>query len=89
MTAKAMETHELKTLVETGSYKPDPAQVAMAMLSRRGVRELSDRDSTLRRRKVVVAPSLQQSAPGQPDLHPLARCDLADRGEGRLRRLLR
>jgi len=40
MTAKAMETQELKTLVETGSYKPDPGQVAMAMLSRRGVREL-------------------------------------------------
>ncbi len=40
MTAKAMEPQELKTLVETGSYKPDPAQVAMAMLSRRGVREL-------------------------------------------------
>lgn len=35
-----MEPQELKTLVESGSYKPDPAQVAMAMLSRRGVREL-------------------------------------------------
>jgi len=40
MTAKTMETQELKSLVETGSYKPDPAQVAVAMLSRRGVREL-------------------------------------------------
>lgn len=40
MTAKAMEAQELKSLVEAGSYKPDPAQVAMAMLSRRGVREL-------------------------------------------------
>jgi hypothetical protein len=40
MTAKAMETQELKSLVETGSYKPDPAQVASAMLNRRGVREL-------------------------------------------------
>ncbi len=40
MTAKAMEPQELKTLVEAGSYKPDPAQVATAMLSRRGVREL-------------------------------------------------
>lgn len=40
MTAKAMEREELKSLVESGSYKPDPAQVAMAMLSRRGVREL-------------------------------------------------
>lgn len=40
MTAKAMEPQELKSLVESGAYKPDPAQVAMAMLSRRGVREL-------------------------------------------------
>lgn len=40
MTAKAMESQELKSLVESGAYKPDPAQVAMAMLSRRGVREL-------------------------------------------------
>ena len=40
MTAKAMERQELKSLVESGTYKPDPAQVAMAMLSRRGVREL-------------------------------------------------
>lgn len=40
MTAKAMQTQELKTLVEAGAYKPDPAQIASAMLSRRGVREL-------------------------------------------------
>jgi hypothetical protein len=40
MSAKAMQPQELKSLVETGSYKPDPAQVATAMLSRRGVREL-------------------------------------------------
>jgi hypothetical protein len=31
---------ELKNLVESGGYKPDPAQVAAAMLQRRGVREL-------------------------------------------------
>ena len=40
MTAEAMQPHELKTLVEAGAYKPDPAQIATAMLSRRGVREL-------------------------------------------------
>ncbi len=40
MTAIEMQPQELKTLVETGAYKPDPGQVAMAMLSRRGVREL-------------------------------------------------
>jgi hypothetical protein len=37
---RAMETHELKSLVEAGIYKPDPSDVATAMLSRRGVREL-------------------------------------------------
>lgn len=40
MTARAMQPHELKSLVEAGAYKPDPDKVAMAMLSRRGVREL-------------------------------------------------
>jgi hypothetical protein len=35
-----MQTQELKSLVESGSYKPDPSQIAAAMLSRRGVREL-------------------------------------------------
>jgi hypothetical protein len=27
-------------MVESGAYKPDPGEIAMAMLSRRGVREL-------------------------------------------------
>jgi hypothetical protein len=40
MTARAMQPHELKSLVESGAYKPDPGEIAMAMLSRRGVREL-------------------------------------------------
>ena len=35
-----MQTLELKSLVESGRYKPDPSQVAAAMLQRRGVREL-------------------------------------------------
>ena len=37
---KSMHAQELKTLVESGNYKPDPSQIAMAMLQRRGVREL-------------------------------------------------
>lgn len=40
MTARAMHPQELKSLVESGAYKPDPSEIAMAMLSRRGVREL-------------------------------------------------
>ena len=35
-----METHEIKSQVEAGTYKPDPGEIALAMLSRRGVREL-------------------------------------------------
>ncbi|MBS1887377.1 MAG: flagellar biosynthesis anti-sigma factor FlgM [Actinobacteria bacterium] len=35
-----MKATELKNLVESGSYKPDPSRVASAMLRRRGVREL-------------------------------------------------
>ena len=36
----AVEAHELKSLVDAGAYKPDPSQIANAMLQRRGIREL-------------------------------------------------
>jgi hypothetical protein len=36
----AVEAHELKSLVDSGAYKPDPSQIANAMLQRRGIREL-------------------------------------------------
>lgn len=35
-----VEAHELKSLVDSGAYKVDPAQIASAMLQRRGIREL-------------------------------------------------
>jgi hypothetical protein len=35
-----MATEHLKNMVEEGRYKPNPALVAKAMLSRRSVREL-------------------------------------------------
>jgi hypothetical protein len=35
-----MQQQRLKSLVETGNYRPKPALVAEAMLRRRGVREL-------------------------------------------------
>jgi hypothetical protein len=35
-----MEPQELKSLVESGAYKPDPGLIAEAMLDRQGVREL-------------------------------------------------
>lgn len=35
-----MEKHELKTLIASGHYRPQPAEVAQAMLRRRAVRDL-------------------------------------------------
>lgn len=35
-----MQSRQLKRLIETGHYRPEPAQIAEAMLQRRGVREL-------------------------------------------------
>jgi hypothetical protein len=35
-----MELRQLKTLIEAGGYRPEPARVAQAMLRRRAVREL-------------------------------------------------
>jgi hypothetical protein len=35
-----MQLQQLKSMVESGLYKPEPALVAAAMLGHRGVREL-------------------------------------------------
>ncbi len=35
-----MQQQQLKSLVESGSYRPEPELVAQAMLRRRGVRAL-------------------------------------------------
>lgn len=35
-----MQREQLKSLVETGNYRPKPELIAEAMLRRRGVREL-------------------------------------------------
>lgn len=37
---RRMQRRQLKSLIETGHYKPEPALVAEAMLQRRGVRSL-------------------------------------------------
>jgi hypothetical protein len=64
MTAMAMQPHELKSLVEAGAYKPDPGEVAMAMLSRRGVRELLTG---------INSPAQQNGhGPGSPVVRPRA-----------------
>jgi hypothetical protein len=43
-----MQPRQLKTLVETGHYKPEPSLVAEAMLQRRGVRELLTSETFMR-----------------------------------------
>lgn len=35
-----MEKQQLKTLIAAGTYRPEPAEVAQAMLRRRAVRDL-------------------------------------------------
>jgi hypothetical protein len=37
---RRMQRRQLKSLIETGHYRPEPALVAEAMLQRRGVRTL-------------------------------------------------
>ena len=38
--SNVMQPQQLKSLVESGSYRPEPELVAQAMLRRRGVRAL-------------------------------------------------
>ncbi len=42
-----MQAQQLKSLVENGSYRPRPEQIACAMLRRRGVRALLTGDSLI------------------------------------------
>jgi len=37
---RRMQKRQLKRLIETGHYRPEPEVIAQAMLERRGVREL-------------------------------------------------
>jgi len=53
---RRMQPRQLKSLVETGHYKPEPALVADAMLQRRGVRELLISDSFMRAGRIPPAP---------------------------------
>ncbi len=41
---RRMQPRQLKSLVETGHYKPEPALIAEAMLQRRSVRALLTAD---------------------------------------------
>jgi hypothetical protein len=57
-----MQAQELKSLVETGGYKPQPALVADAMLRRRSVRELLTSESFMRAGRIPPAPETGRRA---------------------------
>ena len=56
-----MEKQQLKTLIATGDYRPEPAEVAQAMLRRRAVRDL------------LIGPSIGANGNGQLSLNPADR----------------
>lgn len=57
-----MQAQELKSMVETGSYKPEPALIADAMLRRRSVRELLTSESFMRAGRIPPAPEFGHRA---------------------------
>jgi len=52
-----MQPRQLKSLVESGHYKPEPSLVADAMLQRRGVRALLTGEGIMRAGRI---PSLSE-----------------------------
>jgi hypothetical protein len=57
-----MQPRQLKSLVETGHYKPEPALVAEAMLERRGVRALLGSESLMRVGRIPPPPAAPRRA---------------------------
>ena len=51
-----MQPRQLKSLVDSGHYKPEPSLIADAMLQRRGVRELLTSESLMRAGRIPPAP---------------------------------
>lgn len=58
-----MQADRLKSLVETGNYRPQPALIAEAMLRRRGVRELLVEEAAPLSRQVGRIPPARESGP--------------------------
>jgi hypothetical protein len=61
-----MQTEQLKSLIASGAYRPQPALVAEAMLERRGVRTLLTENAA---RPYDGAPSEKR---GGPSINPAA-----------------
>jgi hypothetical protein len=59
---RRMQPRQLKSLVETGHYKPEPALIADAMLQRRGVRELLINESFMRAGRTPPTPEAGRRA---------------------------
>jgi hypothetical protein len=59
---RRMQPRQLKSLVETGHYKPEPSLVAAAMLQRRGVRELLTSESFMRAGRIPPASEVRHRA---------------------------
>jgi hypothetical protein len=57
-----MQPRQLKSLVETGHYKPEPALIAEAMLERRGVRALLGSESLTRVGRIPPPPATPRRA---------------------------
>jgi len=57
-----MQPRQLKSLVDSGHYKPEPALVAAAMLQRRGVRELLTADGVSPAGRIPPAPQAGRRA---------------------------
>jgi hypothetical protein len=59
---RRMQPRQLKSLVETGHYKPEPSLIAAAMLERRGLRELLTSESFMRADRIQQAPEVRHRA---------------------------
>jgi len=57
-----MEQQELKSLVESGRYRPEPELVARAMLRRRGVRTLLTGAGLSPADRIQSAPAFRRQA---------------------------
>jgi hypothetical protein len=59
---KVMEQRQLKSLVESGNYRPEPERVACAMLRRRSVRALLTATALSPADRIPSAPAVRRQA---------------------------
>ena len=59
---RRMQPRQLKSLVESGHYKPEPSLIADAMLQRRGVRELLTSESFMRAGRIPPVSQVRHRA---------------------------